>query len=637
MNDGRFLPNSPCLVNAGYGGGLFACFVIGMEDSLDSISQAKEDAMAITKAGGGWGIGLSSLRPAGSPVSGSTHGIAGGPIGFWETFSRDAMTMTQGGFRDAACMATMRVDHPDIMEFIFAKTPINSVIGLLNLDRIYEGDDSTSAALRLLEVPEIARAAETYLSNFNISVLLSDDFMQDVINGNIYKQTFDGKSYGSVSASYVFDAIAKSAWSNGEPGVLFIDTIKSRTKYDPDLMGATNPCGEQPLPPNGSCCLGSINLSAFVNDDGTFDDYGYMRTIGTAVRFLDNMITLNEFPTEATREWSLANRSIGLGLMGYADALVKLGYHYGSGAALEIAEWFALTLRSVAEAESELLCQEKGPGTIGDFNGRRNNAVTSIAPTGTISLLAGCSSGIEPIFSKTLSRNDKTGSYIIEHPLAQMEAFVTLDDLDWKNVVDTVAVFSEEIDTSISYTLNMPNDATVEDVKEAIVYAWEKRCNGCTIYRDGSRQMQVLSDSNNVQTVQSAKRPLALDGKTYKYAGVVNGESTNLYVTVNSDKGRPWEVFVNTPYIKSMDQLQLVTAVTRLTSMSLRYGAPPEKIIEQLLRVEGQSVSSIPAIIARALTAFSEIPAGDCPDCGGEMAYQGGCAVCNECGFSRCG
>ena len=218
-----------------------------------------------------------------------------------------------------------------------------------------------------------------------------------------------------------------------------------------------------------------------------------------------------------------------------------------------------------------------------------------------------------------------------------MPEFVALYDLHWRAVVDIVAAFSEHVDTSISYTVNLPNDASIDDVKAVLNYSFTKRCNGCTIYRDGSRKMQVLSDSELTQQESSLKRPVSLQGTTFKYVGSIEGENTNLYVTINSFEDRPWEVFVNTPNIKSFPELQLVTAVTRLSSLALRVGAPIEKIIDQLRKIEGQSVTSIPALIARALTEYAEVSAGECSECGGELLYQGGCATCGKCGFSRCG
>ena len=636
MNNGDFLPNSPCLVNAGRGGGLFACFVIGVDDNIESIGEAKTHAMKITKSGGGWGIGLSNLRAEGSPVSGSTHGIAGGPIGFWETFSYDMRTMTQGGFRDAACMATLADNHPDIIKFINAKEPTRSLVRLLNLERVYGNEgDAFAAAKKLLDNNEELRAAaETYMSNFNISVLISDETMEN-------------------NKALVWQ-IAENAHKNGEPGILFIDKIRERTRYDPGLINATNPCGEQPLPPNGSCCLGSINLSNFVLYPGEgsatlatlndwFDFPKFVETVKAAVRFLDNMITLNEFPSKETEAWSKEHRSIGLGIMGYADMLVKMGLWYGSLESIRVLNSILGALRRVAENASQDLQQEKGDNYPG-WGGRRNHALLSIAPTGSISLLAGCSAGIEPIYSKSIIRKDQTGTHQIDHPLADMDSFVTLEEVSWGEIIDTVAQASKWIDTSISYTVNFPGDASVEEVYNAIRYAHDTGCNGITVYRDGSRNMQVLNRPDEkkempTQVVEADDRPAVLEGATFKYAGYLDGETTNLYVTVNQSEGRPWEVFINTPNIQSMPELQLVTAVTRLSSLALRYNAPVSQIIKQLRRVEGQSITSVPAVISRALAHYvtAEEKAGDCPECGEMLVHTGGCAICSSCGYSICG
>jgi len=646
MKHARFLPNSPCLVNAGReSGGLFACFVLGMEDNLDSITDAKSDAMAITKAGGGWGIGLSSLRPFGSRVSGSTHGIAGGPVGFWETFSGDMRTMTQGGFRDAACMATMMIDHPDILRFIRAKTPENSIRRLLNLDLIVDNKDDIPAIVNgLLKNSTIASAAETYMSNFNISVLATDRFMKLATSDSYDHRMptgFGGVEHESFSPKSMLDEIAHGMWVNGEPGILFIDTIRDRTRYEPEEIMATNPCGEQPLPPNGSCCLGSINLAGHIRN-GKFDNEMFRETVRIAVRFLNNMITLNKFPTDKTREWSLYHRSIGLGVMGFADALILMGVSYDSEAAKDFARFVGEVMLEEATSESKEIFKEgysrpvDPNGAEGSWDGRNNHALLSIAPTGTISLLAGCSPGVEPVFSEKILRVDSTGSHIMNHPLADRDAFVTLKDLHYIYVIDIVAAFSEYVDSSISYTVNLSNDATINDVKHAVYYAWQAGCNGITIYRDGSRNRQVLNASEEDQ-IDPLERPSVLDGKTYKYTGNIDGEKTNLYVTLNSKDGNPYEVFVHTPHIESMTELQLVTVVTRLSSLCMRYGIPTSEIVEQLRKAEGQSVTSVPAIITRALAEYEGVSVGDCPECGSKMMYTGGCNVCPSCGHSSCG
>jgi len=631
--DGKFLPNSPAIVNAGYGGGLFACFVIGMEDDLNSISQAKADAMAITKHGGGWGIGLSALRPRGSKVGGSTHGIAGGPVAFWETFSHDMRTMTQGGFRDAACMATMSVHHPDIMEFIYAKSPINSVIKLMNLEDVTT--DPYLAARALLNNDVVQAASETYMSNFNISVLATHEFMKRAIEGgDIILGHIKSEDVVMTDASKLLDSIVAGAWENGEPGLLFIDTIRARTKYEPYKIVATNPCGEQPLPPNGSCCLGSINVSMHLNEDDTnFDWDSLERTVKAAVRFLDNMITLNKFPTEKTKEWSHHHRSIGLGIMGWADALVMLGIRYDSEEAVELANDLAYNIYSFASIASEELLDEKGGHS---WDGHRNHVLLSIAPTGTISLLAGCSAGIEPIFSETISRTDTTGSYLIDHPLAQYDSFVALSDIDPRWIIRHVSTFSRYVDSSISYTVNVPTDTTRDEVRELIIYAWEKECNGITIYRDGSRVRQVLSDTSLSGEEEQSIRPHWLDGRTFKYQALIGDQRQNVYVTVNRHGDSLYELFVHTPYIKSMNELREVTTATRLVSLALKWGVPPDAIIKQLDRVEGQSLHNVQRAIAKAIREML----GDgekCSNCGGVYVYTGGCGVCLDCGHSSCG
>lgn len=638
---GDFVPSSPCVHNAGRpnGSGLFACFVIGMEDSLDSITAAKSDAMAITKFGGGWGVGLSKLRPKGSRVSGSTHGVAGGPVGFWETLSYDMRTMTQGGFRDAACMATMAVNHPDIYDFITAKNPINSVVRLLNLDSI--SDDPEGDARRLIANDRVAAASETYMSNFNISVLATDEFMLKATgesnDGVLIRLSHPASDVESIAnAPELLDTIATGMWENGEPGLLFIDKIRERTKYNPEEIHATNPCGEQALPPNGSCCLGSINLSNFV-ESGKLNTNRLTKVIRIAVRFLDNMITLNVFPTGATREWSLHNRSIGLGVMGWADALVKMNLPYDSDAAVDKASLVASLLRKVAESESISLAEEKGGGI---WDGRRNNVLLSIAPTGSISLLAGCSPGIEPPFSDRIVRTDKTGTHEIVSPLAGNRNFRKVADIHWSWTIKHVAAFSSYVDNSISYTVNLPNASTVSDVKQAIVYAWEMGCNGITIYRDGSRVRQVLNtQSLAIGGVEWTARPDVLEGKTYKFSARVNGEKKSVYVTVNRRGGKLFEVFVLTPQVGNMEELQAITTATRLSSLLLRYGTPPTEVVKQLRRIEGVSILSVQSAIANAIE--KDLAAVDniypvCPECDSKMTFNGGCSYCESCGHTVC-
>jgi len=645
MYHGKFLPNSPCLANAGRnnGNGLFACFVLGMEDNLESIAKAKADAMAITKSGGGWGINIGSLRPQGARVSGSTHGIAGGPIGFLETFSYDARTMTQGGFRDAACMATMEATHPDIYKFIQAKRPGNSIKRLLNLDKLrIDGDRYDATATELLKNPVISAASETYLSNFNISVLVPNEVMQlaTAIGGDEkFPLRFDNVKTEEVHAGNLLLSIAEGMRENGEPGILFIDTIRKRTRYNPEEINATNPCGEQALPPNGSCCLGSINLAAFV-ENGALNTNKLEESIRNGVRFLDNMIDANSFPTKETREWARKNRAIGLGIMGYADMLILLGMKYGSKEALEFTEEIARFINNTAYNESINLYRMydyvEGEGWGDGELRRRNRALLTIAPTGSISILAGCSPGIEPIYSKNIRRVDTTGEHLIDHPLSDMPDFVTLDNVKPEAIIDTVAVWSKYIDNSISYTVNVKNDATTEEILKLIFYAWKRECNGITVYRDGSRKMQVLHSSDAVMK-EKKKRPKILSGNTFRARGQVDGKVETVYVTLNyGEDGSPFEVFVNTPHIKSMQELQLLGFATRFISLALRHNIPIPEILDQLGKIEGQSLTSIPAVIASILNVESDnhLP---CPECDGNLIMAGGCNTCEDCGYSKCG
>lgn len=633
MNQGKFLPNSPTLVNAGRDGGMFACFVLGMEDDLSSIAKTKGDAMAITKFGGGWGIGLSTLRPEGSKVLGSTHGVAGGPLGFLETFSGDMRVMTQGGFRDAACMATMECTHPDIKKFIRAKSIHNSIKRLLHLDAVY-GAHVDDAAERLLRDPNMVSLAESYLSNFNMSVMVTDDFMEtSELLGVSMDTVFDGEYGEQIVPRQLLREIATSAWENGEPGVLFIDNIRRKTRYDPDSINATNPCAEQPLPPNGSCCLGSINLSAFIDDSSGMIDYSALKyTVKMAVRFLDNVISVNKFPTDETREWSLTNRSVGLGVMGWADLLIEMGIMYDSEKAVGLASEVAKVIREAAEEASGELLEEKGGES---WDGRRNRALLSIAPTGTISLLAGCSPGIEAIYSDTLIRMDGVGTHTIEHPLSKEEAFVTVRDIAPIWTVRHVAAWNEHVDTGISYTVNLPNDATVEQVEDIIRQAWFYRCNGVTVYRDGSRSRQVLNTQLG-KGPSKGKRPQSLPGTTRKYTATIGKENSNVYVTTNTNEGRLWEVFLMHPRVQSLEELQLITVTTRLTSLLLRVGVDVEEIVQQLRKVEGISLFSIPAIIASALENETSGNGGECPDCESILIYHNGCNDCPNCGYSKC-
>src|SRR3990172_1890936 len=380
IHDLWFLPNSPCLVNAGTNiGGLLACFVVPLEDSIDGIAETKKSFMKIAQKGGGCGTTLSNLRPKGDYVAGSTHPKAGGPLAFLRTISSDMIAMTQSGFRDMACMATMRGDHPDILEFIRCKTPLAALQYTLNI--------SEDEAKKMLEdgiSTQVQKLIEGFLHNFNISVTVTDEFMEAVRDDRDYNLTFDGKTYSTLSAKEVFKSIAQNAWTWGDPGIMFYDRINGEDKCYAEEIQATNPCGEISIPPYGSCNLGSLNLTKFITDNGKVDWDLLAEKISIAVRFLDNVIDKNQFPTQTIEEWAKKNRPIGLGVMGWADMLIKMKLAYGSQASFKLAKQLMSFIYDNANKASVILGKEKGlhnitgKGAI-DSN-RRNTCITSIAP-----------------------------------------------------------------------------------------------------------------------------------------------------------------------------------------------------------------------------------------------------------------
>lgn len=465
-----FIPNSPCLVNAGKkNGGLAACFVVDFKDSILDIYKTKLDFALIAKKGGGCGTTLSKLRPAGANVEGSTHGYAGGPIKFYDTICNDMKAMTQAGFREMAMMGTMSVYHPDILQFISAKE------------------------------------TEGVMHTTNISVVVDNAFMNAVKNDLEYQTVFDGKIYNTYKARDVFNLIVEGAWKNGEPGLLFYDTMNdSPYKYSSQEILATNPCGEQPLPPNGTCNLGSIDIAKFLKEDNTLDLEALETCTRLGIRFLDSVITKNYFPTDDIRTWAYDNRPVGLGIMGLADYYLHRGVAYGSEQALEELGFILEFMKNIAEDESVTMGEELGVPKSCELLEipRRNITVLSIAPTGTISLLAGCNSGIEPVFSEIVVRNDKTGSYQFTNDLAHQPYFRCAvsangaQEVTWEEHVLTQAVAQKFVDSGVSKTINFPQHAHRDTIAKSFLLAWEKGCKGITVYRDKSRNIQVLTPKN---------------------------------------------------------------------------------------------------------------------------------------------
>ena len=637
----EYLPNSPTMMNAGTGAGtLSACFVLPLTDSMEGIMGAAHDAAMVQKFGGGTGFALSELRPTGAGIA-TTHGRACGPIQVLRHLSSVSTLVTQGGKRDGANMAVMDVHHPDILEFIDCKQ--------------VEGE----------------------IHNFNISVGASDEFMQAVKDDTTYalRALRDPSDLDSgmvevdqIRARDVFSKIVYGAWRNGEPGMIFLDEVN---RNSPVLhlgrITATNPCGEQPLLPNESCNLGSIDVAKFLESDKTgATDLNWDRlgdTVRTATRMLDNVIDANKYAVEDIETMTQSTRKLGLGLMGFADMLVQLGIPYDTEEAVELGRKLMAFIRDNADQESLAMAEERGAfpawhdseaAQRGD-KPFRNACRLTVAPTGTISMIANASSGIEPIFAlafrkqnilegKTLFYVDKNFERISKErgfysedlleflsdggslqerddvPADIKRLFHVASDISPRDHVMMQAAFQEATDAGISKTINFPNEATVEDVEDAYLLAWETACKGITVYRAGSREKEVLTagttDSANSddastfetqgipQYITPAERPAILNGITRR----VRTGRGNLFVTVNmSNDNRPFEVFATHGKAGGNDAA-MAEAVSRMASLSLRSGIDPVDVSEQLRGItdvpawdEGEMIRSVPDAIASVL------------------------------------
>jgi ribonucleoside-diphosphate reductase alpha chain len=695
----EFLPNSPTLMNAGRDlQQLSACFVIPVEDSMDSIFETLKHAALIHKSGGGTGFSFSRLRPRNDRVR-STHGVSSGPVSFMAVFDQATEHIKQGGARRGANMGNLRVDHPDILDFITCKS---------------SGDKIT---------------------NFNISVTVTDKFMEAVEKGEEYDliNPRTGKIAHQLDARDVWNLIAENAWSNGDPGVIFIDRVNQlHPANNVGEIEATNPCGEQPLLPYESCNLGSVNLNRFFKD-GRIDFDHLSETVELATHFLDNIIDMNRYPVPQIEAITKRNRKIGLGVMGFADLLSLLHIPYNSDRAVELGEEIMKFIWEGAVETSQKLAEERG--SYPNFKGSkweregikkmRNACVTTVAPTGTIAMIANnCSSGIEPYFALCYEKHVMEGSHLLyvngifeeetrkkgiysedlmqkiaqkgsiqefdEIPKDVREVFVTAGDisLDWH--VRMQAAFQKYTDSAVSKTINLPNSATVDDVKKAYRLAYDEGCKGITIYRDGSRQFQVLTKGGPKETEESSEfddtdvsgesregrkvprtRPQFTHGYTEK---IKTGEGT-MYVTINEDERGLCEIFTTIGKAGGTAAAQ-TEAISRLVSLALRSGIDVRSVIKQLKGISGPNpiwdngdlILSVPDAIAKALeryldrrkepdlfneTVLTEEGStlnGDeaqrelmmqnrgnlCPDCGSIMIYQEDCLTCHHCGFSKC-
>jgi ribonucleoside-diphosphate reductase alpha chain len=522
----RFMPNSPTLMNAGKGNGLqlSACYVLPIEDSMEGIFETVKRTALVHKSGGGTGFSFSRLRPTGDFV-GSTGGIASGPVSFMRVINDATEEVKQGGTRRGANMGILRIDHPSILEFMRCKRDLDG-----RNTTIY---DAVSATLSKTEQAKLRAALlEHQISNFNISVAITDEFMRALEEGGTYAlyHPRTGAVSDSLDAQYVWNELIDGAWTTGDPGLIFLDRMNAGKANPVPQVGpveSTNPCGEQPLYPNEACNLGSINLAAFV-EAGDIRWKHLSATIYDAVEFLDGVISVNPYPDEIIDRCVKENRRIGLGVMGWADALIKLGLPYDSEEAVILGETVMRYVDAWAVSASEVLAAwyEPYPNWAHSIHAegtpRRNSTVTTIAPTGTISIIAGCSSGIEPLFALCFDRKGSLdGKLDLETYAPLLEAveglenqeailraiyengtirgvpeiperlqtlFATAHDITPEMHIKMQAAFQRYTENAVSKTINMPHDATREDVDRSYRLAYSEGCMGTTVYRDGCKQ-----------------------------------------------------------------------------------------------------------------------------------------------------
>lgn len=634
------------------------------------------------------GFSFSKLRPKGDVVK-STMGVASGPISFMEVFDKATETIKQGGVRRGANMGILRIDHPDIIDFITAK------------DR------------------------QGYLTNFNISVAITDYFMNRYFNDEEYEliNPRDGRVVKKLRAREVFDMIVEHAWKSGDPGVIFIDNI-NKANPTPHIgeIEATNPCGEQPLLPYESCNLGSIDVSKFVKD-GKIDYERLGKVVQIGVHFLDNVIDVNKYPVQKIEEMTKLNRKIGLGVMGFHDLLIKMRIAYDSEDAIKLAEELMSFISRKAWEKSEELAIERGVfpawnGSVHEKNGKkvRNATVTTIAPTGSISIISNCSSGIEPIFALAYKRQVAIGEWYEINPLFEKELkdrglyseeimekiceegsvknfddipddikkiFVTAHDIEPEWHLKIQSIFQKYVDNAVSKTVNLRNEATVDEVRKIYLMAYELGLKGVTIYRDRSKEVQVLTKGREEKEEkrESKLTPRPRPSVTYGATIKMKTGCGNLYVTINEDENGICEVFSTLGKAGGCAASQ-TEAISRLVSLALRSGVSPEPIIEQLKGIrcpnpiwqDGEKILSCADAIAKALEKYLSMKTEEkkrldflkenevyeekdlqgekieeeksqtiegvesliCPECGGVMISLEGCWTCPNCGYSKC-
>ncbi|MEO0670087.1 MAG: adenosylcobalamin-dependent ribonucleoside-diphosphate reductase [Pseudomonadota bacterium] len=705
LEDFKFLPAGRITAGAGTARSvtLFNCFVMGtVPDSMGGIFDMLKEAALTMQQGGGIGYDFSTIRPKGAAVSG-VAADASGPLSFMDVWDAMCRTIMSAGSRRGAMMATMRCDHPDIEDFITAK--------------------SDAARLRM----------------FNVSVLVTDPFMDAVKADGPWDLVFDGRVYQTVQARDLWNRIMQATYDYAEPGVIFIDRINAANNLNYcETIAATNPCGEQPLPPYGACLLGSINLARLVSDpfgaDAALDDDQLSELVGTAVRMMDNVVDASRFPLEAQAREAQAKRRIGLGVTGLADALLMVGLRYGSDEAARQTEAWLKAIARAAYLASVDLAREKGAFPLFDADGYlasgamqamdadvrdavaehgiRNALLTSIAPTGTISLYAGnVSSGIEPVFAYAYTRKvlqkdgSRTEEEVVDYAVqlwrdkfgeAELpDYFVNAQTLQPSEHVKMQAAAQKWVDSSISKTINCPEDISFDAFKDVYMAAWDQGCKGCTTYRPndvtgsvlsvaedkkdaGTEDVIALDDAEPMQPhgdviymAEPLDRPSALEGNTYKVKWPDSEHA--LYITINDlvigGHRRPFEVFINS---KNMEHFAWTVALTRMISAVFRRGGDVSFVVEELKAVfeprggawmQGKYIPSILAaiggVIEQHMVAIGFIegegmglktdpqrevvgldaPRGKaCSSCGSyEMRMIEGCMTCASCGYSKCG
>ena len=696
LTDFKFLPAGRIIAGSGTARNvtLFNCFVMGViPDSMSGIFDMLKEAALTMQQGGGIGYDFSTIRPKGSIVKGIAAD-ASGPVSFMDVWDSMCRTIMSAGSRRGAMMATMKCDHPDIEEFIAAK--------------------SDSKKLRM----------------FNLSVLVSDAFMEALKKGEDWRLTFNDKIYKVIKAADLWDKIMRATYNYAEPGVIFIDRINeaNNLRYC-EIITATNPCGEQPLPPYGACLLGSINLARLVEypfgENAHLDVSQLENLVATAVRMMDNVIEVSQFPLEVQKLEALNKRRIGLGVTGLADALLMVGLRYGSDEAVEkTEEWMKLIARASYKASINL-AKEKGAFSLFDPEkliasgnmkqmdddikqavrkfGIRNALLTSIAPTGTISLYAGnVSSGIEPVFAYSYTRKvlQNDGSHIEEEVVdyavqmwrdkfgdAQLpDYFVSAQNLTPSDHVKMQAAAQKWVDSSISKTINCPEDISFDDFKEVYMQAYDTGCKGCTTYRPNEVTGSVLSvaseeksksekeiDGEVIYMSEPLERPNTLDGNTYKLRWPDSEHA--IYVTINdiivNDQRRPFEVFINS---KNMEHFAWTVGLTRMISAVFRRGGDVSFVVDELKAVfdprggawvNGKYIPSILAAIGGVLEEhmvkigfiinsdemlshqkgdlskvekLKRLKQKSCTSCGQfDLQMIEGCMTCRSCGYSKCG